>query len=79
MTVASKRHPVQRSLFATTPQIVARPNAVVQPEYWRKRIDALAKSSAATTDTTRYAAGLLQRLLHLSEVLDRDGWTAEMK
>jgi hypothetical protein len=58
-------------------QVVAGPNAVVQPEYWRKRIDALAKSSLATTDTIRRAAGLLQRLSHLSKVLDGHERSAE--
>jgi hypothetical protein len=60
-------------------RIIAERNAVVRPEYWRKRIDALVSSSAASGSTTERAAVLLERLSTLSEVLVRNQGLDQIK
>jgi hypothetical protein len=66
-----ERMVVQLERLVQDGQIIAEPNAVVRPEYWRKRIDALVNSSTASGSTTKRAAVLLERLSALSEVLVR--------
>jgi hypothetical protein len=60
-------------------RIIAEPNAVTRPEYWRNRIRALVNASEATGSTTKHAAVLLERLASLSEVLDRHSRPNQIK